>query len=546
MLEALYPGRIDLGIGRAPGTDQVTALALRRSVEALSAEDFPEQLVDLQDYFAGTYGDGHPYRQHPGGPGGGQLARPVAAGIQRLQRPARRHAGIALRLRSPFQLRQHASRRWRCTGGPSALRGAGRAVLPHQGVGAVRRRTPTKRTGCTVRPACRCCAFGPAGRPRCRVRTRRRATRYSAAEQAVIAEAHGSHVVGDPATVVGRARPAGRRHRRRRADGDHQHLRSRRPAAQLPSCSPEADARGPGRASRQSALAEVSLARGRFLNRSAMPAVPVRPGIPPKVCGSRRMVHRLRETPTARCRPSRRRPGRTPRCPSSTSSSDSDGGLMAGPITSELVGIDGRPHRERRADTGEGSRISRRFRAYRSRAVSGFKPKVDSISARLEQCSNGPSCTTWCGRARLDTTMRGDPEAELPVVRDELAVGRGGAVAGVHDVGRVGVVDDPRRGHVVVEAAPLVERHDEDGVVEVTVVGQGVIGVGDEPFAEPDVAQRVVVARTSRSPRCRRRDRCSRRSATCRSRRPRRTTCRPTARPLRRPRRRRDGRTPGT
>src|SRR5579864_162551 len=47
VLEALYPGRIDLGIGRAPGTDQVTALALRRSRGALRAEDFPEQLADL-------------------------------------------------------------------------------------------------------------------------------------------------------------------------------------------------------------------------------------------------------------------------------------------------------------------------------------------------------------------------------------------------------------------------------------------------------------------------------------------------------------------
>ena len=46
MLEALYPGRIDVGIGRAPGTDGATAAALRRSTD-LSAEDFPRDLVDL-------------------------------------------------------------------------------------------------------------------------------------------------------------------------------------------------------------------------------------------------------------------------------------------------------------------------------------------------------------------------------------------------------------------------------------------------------------------------------------------------------------------
>lgn len=47
-LEALYPGRIDLGIGRAPGADQVTAWALRRSREGLGHEDFVEHLQLLQ------------------------------------------------------------------------------------------------------------------------------------------------------------------------------------------------------------------------------------------------------------------------------------------------------------------------------------------------------------------------------------------------------------------------------------------------------------------------------------------------------------------
>ncbi|GAA1823364.1 LLM class flavin-dependent oxidoreductase [Planosporangium flavigriseum] len=52
-LEALHPGRIDLGIGRAPGTDQMTALALRRTMEGLSAEAFPQELQHLMGYFAG-------------------------------------------------------------------------------------------------------------------------------------------------------------------------------------------------------------------------------------------------------------------------------------------------------------------------------------------------------------------------------------------------------------------------------------------------------------------------------------------------------------
>ncbi len=49
-LEALFPGRIDLGLGRAPGTDQVTARALRRG-GANGADTFPQDVQELQDYF---------------------------------------------------------------------------------------------------------------------------------------------------------------------------------------------------------------------------------------------------------------------------------------------------------------------------------------------------------------------------------------------------------------------------------------------------------------------------------------------------------------
>jgi len=49
-LEAMYPGRIDLGLGRAPGSDQATAYALRRTLHS-SGEDFPEQLAELRGYF---------------------------------------------------------------------------------------------------------------------------------------------------------------------------------------------------------------------------------------------------------------------------------------------------------------------------------------------------------------------------------------------------------------------------------------------------------------------------------------------------------------
>ncbi|MHB1175364.1 MAG: LLM class flavin-dependent oxidoreductase [Sulfuriferula sp.] len=62
-LESLYPGRIDLGLGRAPGSDQLTARALRRNL-ASDADQFPQDVVELMDYFAAT--QRHAVRAVPG------------------------------------------------------------------------------------------------------------------------------------------------------------------------------------------------------------------------------------------------------------------------------------------------------------------------------------------------------------------------------------------------------------------------------------------------------------------------------------------------
>ncbi len=62
-LEALFPGRIDLGIGRAPGSDQISALALRGgNRKALLADDFPQQLADLFGFSEANLPAEHPYR----------------------------------------------------------------------------------------------------------------------------------------------------------------------------------------------------------------------------------------------------------------------------------------------------------------------------------------------------------------------------------------------------------------------------------------------------------------------------------------------------
>jgi luciferase family oxidoreductase group 1 len=57
-LEALHPGRIDLGLGRAPGTNQETAMALRRSPGLLGADDFPRDLLDLMGLLGDVRGQG--------------------------------------------------------------------------------------------------------------------------------------------------------------------------------------------------------------------------------------------------------------------------------------------------------------------------------------------------------------------------------------------------------------------------------------------------------------------------------------------------------
>jgi len=65
-LATLYPGRIDLGLGRAPGTDRLTMRALRRHLDASDEEEgFPRDVMELQGYL-GEPGAGQPVRAIPG------------------------------------------------------------------------------------------------------------------------------------------------------------------------------------------------------------------------------------------------------------------------------------------------------------------------------------------------------------------------------------------------------------------------------------------------------------------------------------------------
>ncbi|KOG36054.1 LLM class flavin-dependent oxidoreductase [Streptomyces resistomycificus] len=97
-LEAMAPGRVDLGLGRAPGTDGATAAALRRTDLPHSqlrssggtpihsgADDFPQQLAELIRFLDDDFPDGHPYRRIHAVPGPVQATSP--GGVQDPHRP---------------------------------------------------------------------------------------------------------------------------------------------------------------------------------------------------------------------------------------------------------------------------------------------------------------------------------------------------------------------------------------------------------------------------------------------------------------------------
>jgi luciferase family oxidoreductase group 1 len=63
VLAALHPGRIDLGIGRASGTDPITTFALQRDRRQASPDDFPQQLAELLAYFEDDLPEDHPFHR---------------------------------------------------------------------------------------------------------------------------------------------------------------------------------------------------------------------------------------------------------------------------------------------------------------------------------------------------------------------------------------------------------------------------------------------------------------------------------------------------
>ena len=195
-LEALHPGRIDLGLGRAPGTDHVTARALRRSAE-LTSNTFPDDVVELINYLLPRETATHPAPV----PGRGYLPEVWLLGSSTFS------AQLAAQLGLPFSFAYHfapammdqALEIYRATFRPSVL-----LDRPHVMVAASVLCAPTEdearflagsnALNILQRNAGR---MGPLPSPE-----EAAEYPYSAADQAAIAESMASHVVGDVNSVV--------------------------------------------------------------------------------------------------------------------------------------------------------------------------------------------------------------------------------------------------------------------------------------------------------------------------------------------------------
>ncbi|WP_019203856.1 LLM class flavin-dependent oxidoreductase [Tsukamurella sp. 1534] len=105
MLDALAPGRIDLGLGRAPGTDAATAAALRRHRTA--NDEFPQQVVELLGFLADRFPPGHPYHAVHAVPGPWQAEQnrvpaPATAPEAWILGTSAQSAQLAARLGRPY------------------------------------------------------------------------------------------------------------------------------------------------------------------------------------------------------------------------------------------------------------------------------------------------------------------------------------------------------------------------------------------------------------------------------------------------------------
>ncbi len=199
-LEALHPGRIDLGLGRAPGTDQVTARALRR-VQAVGGRDaadtFPDDVVELIQYLLPREGaPGHPAAV----PGSGYLPEVWLLGSSLFSAQLAGMIGLPFSFAYHFapQLLDAALETYRSNFRPSILHDEPRAMVAVTVLCA-----PTEDEARWL--------AGPSALSTLQLRTGRlgpmpspeeaEAYAFTPAERAIVDESMSSHLIGTPETV---------------------------------------------------------------------------------------------------------------------------------------------------------------------------------------------------------------------------------------------------------------------------------------------------------------------------------------------------------
>jgi luciferase family oxidoreductase group 1 len=196
-LEALHPGRIDLGLGRAPGTDPVTARALRRARD-LDVDSFPDDVVELIRYLMDS--DGPP--THPAAvPGRGYLPEVWLLGSSVFS------AELAGMLGLPFSFAYHFSpkyvdaafERYRSAFQPSFLLAEPRAMVAVSVLCAPDEEEARWLAGPSALAILqlRSGKLGPLPTPE-----QAESYEYSPAEAALVAETTASHLIGTPGTVA--------------------------------------------------------------------------------------------------------------------------------------------------------------------------------------------------------------------------------------------------------------------------------------------------------------------------------------------------------
>jgi luciferase family oxidoreductase group 1 len=195
-LEALHPGRIDLGLGRAPGTDQLTARALRRT-GGLGADTFPDDVVELINYLIDS--DGPPTRPAPT-PGRGYLPEMWLLGSSTFSAQLAAMLGLSFSFAYHFAPDQVdlALEQYRSNFRPSVL-----LDRPHVMVAVSVVCAPDEEEARWL--------AGPAALSILQLRTGRlgplatpeeaAAHRYSPQEQALIDSTTATHLIGDPTQV---------------------------------------------------------------------------------------------------------------------------------------------------------------------------------------------------------------------------------------------------------------------------------------------------------------------------------------------------------